>query len=263
MESQVLFLPIVFTCESNNDYKKIQSPITDFKEHSKLVDVIKHTFGLKFIDDESVIQPIMQLYHPEDFCERDIDLFLEFLSNEIAEETKKEHIDSLVEKPLVSIVHTSTGTYPYKEMTPIFKPLNQIPNVKDNLTDGDIRQGEVSLLFFLMPIVISHPDVEKLDEEVISILEYEFDDDDMDLLSVAMNDYFKLEKSKILVCPISHIDIIEEEFSLILETFSFGIDYINSEKNIPIVNPNKINRNDDCYCGSGKKYKKCCIHKLN
>ncbi|GAX91053.1 hypothetical protein EFBL_2713 [Effusibacillus lacus] len=27
----------------------------------------------------------------------------------------------------------------------------------------------------------------------------------------------------------------------------------------PYVNPNKIGRNDPCPCGSGKKYKKCCL----
>ena len=28
----------------------------------------------------------------------------------------------------------------------------------------------------------------------------------------------------------------------------------------PIVNENKVGRNDPCPCGSGKKYKKCCLH---
>ena len=34
----------------------------------------------------------------------------------------------------------------------------------------------------------------------------------------------------------------------------------NSEttKRKPIVNKNKVGRNDPCPCGSGKKYKKCC-----
>lgn len=27
----------------------------------------------------------------------------------------------------------------------------------------------------------------------------------------------------------------------------------------PYINPNKIGRNDLCSCGSGKKYKKCCL----
>ncbi|MBF0207168.1 MAG: SEC-C domain-containing protein [Oligoflexia bacterium] len=30
---------------------------------------------------------------------------------------------------------------------------------------------------------------------------------------------------------------------------------------IPITNPNKIGVNAKCPCGSGKKYKKCCIGK--
>lgn len=33
-----------------------------------------------------------------------------------------------------------------------------------------------------------------------------------------------------------------------------------SPKNKPFVNQKKVNRNDKCSCGSGKKYKKCCGH---
>ena len=33
------------------------------------------------------------------------------------------------------------------------------------------------------------------------------------------------------------------------------------DKSEPIVVKKKIGRNDSCYCGSGKKYKKCCINK--
>ena len=28
--------------------------------------------------------------------------------------------------------------------------------------------------------------------------------------------------------------------------------------NVPITNKDKVQRNDPCPCGSGKKYKKCC-----
>jgi uncharacterized protein YecA (UPF0149 family) len=28
-----------------------------------------------------------------------------------------------------------------------------------------------------------------------------------------------------------------------------------------VVNDNKVGRNDPCPCGSGKKYKKCCLNK--
>jgi peptide deformylase len=33
------------------------------------------------------------------------------------------------------------------------------------------------------------------------------------------------------------------------------------DKSEPIQAKKKIGRNDPCYCGSGKKYKKCCINK--
>ena len=29
----------------------------------------------------------------------------------------------------------------------------------------------------------------------------------------------------------------------------------------PIIRKNKIKRNEPCYCGSGKKFKKCCMNK--
>ncbi len=29
----------------------------------------------------------------------------------------------------------------------------------------------------------------------------------------------------------------------------------------PYISPKKIGRNDPCPCGSGKKYKKCCLQK--
>lgn len=31
-----------------------------------------------------------------------------------------------------------------------------------------------------------------------------------------------------------------------------------TEKSAPVINSNKIGRNDPCTCGSGKKFKKCC-----
>ena len=46
------------------------------------------------------------------------------------------------------------------------------------------------------------------------------------------------------------------------------IDHLNGatildreDKSEPIVVKTKIGRNDPCYCGSEKKYKKCCINK--
>lgn len=34
-----------------------------------------------------------------------------------------------------------------------------------------------------------------------------------------------------------------------------------NKKSEPILNKEKIGRNDSCFCGSGKKYKKCCMIK--
>lgn len=35
--------------------------------------------------------------------------------------------------------------------------------------------------------------------------------------------------------------------------------YVSGQKKSPVIeSSNKVGRNDDCICGSGKKYKKCC-----
>jgi hypothetical protein len=47
-----------------------------------------------------------------------------------------------------------------------------------------------------------------------------------------------------------HFD--DEEGSLYLENFNWAPQQ-------PIVREIKIGRNDPCHCGSGKKYKKCCL----
>ena len=30
----------------------------------------------------------------------------------------------------------------------------------------------------------------------------------------------------------------------------------------PVINENRIKRNDPCFCGSSKKFKKCCMNKV-
>lgn len=43
--------------------------------------------------------------------------------------------------------------------------------------------------------------------------------------------------------------------------FEINVSGYAGEKMLPITNPNKIGVNEKCTCGSGKKYKKCCIDK--
>jgi peptide deformylase len=47
----------------------------------------------------------------------------------------------------------------------------------------------------------------------------------------------------------------------VLDHFSGGLIIDNVVKNNPIIKSQKIGRNDSCPCGSGKKYKKCCMEK--
>lgn len=42
---------------------------------------------------------------------------------------------------------------------------------------------------------------------------------------------------------------------------NYSLPYSSETPKLPdtYINPNKIGRNDLCSCGSGKKYKKCCL----
>ena len=40
-----------------------------------------------------------------------------------------------------------------------------------------------------------------------------------------------------------------------------GYFFMKSAARLNITTKRKIGRNDPCYCGSGKKYKKCCLNK--
>lgn len=53
-------------------------------------------------------------------------------------------------------------------------------------------------------------------------------------------------------------EVIETDLSRAAENFSYSEEQEDSESSQPIINEQKIGRNDLCPCGSGKKYKKCC-----
>ncbi len=44
---------------------------------------------------------------------------------------------------------------------------------------------------------------------------------------------------------------------------NYPVDILNVPKNVPTSKKVKVGRNDPCPCGSGKKYKKCCLNKEN
>jgi uncharacterized protein YecA (UPF0149 family) len=54
----------------------------------------------------------------------------------------------------------------------------------------------------------------------------------------------------------------KEKLLLFLESGNYNFLYENNAppkiNRIPVVAPEKIGRNEECPCGSGKKYKKCC-----
>ncbi|MCK9401605.1 MAG: SEC-C domain-containing protein [Bacteroidales bacterium] len=57
-------------------------------------------------------------------------------------------------------------------------------------------------------------------------------------------------------------DISELEYMLNPKSFGGKRPKMKQIDNLPVVNTEPmINRNDPCPCGSGKKYKKCCLMK--
>lgn len=51
----------------------------------------------------------------------------------------------------------------------------------------------------------------------------------------------------------------EDEQKLIAETGTSIVEEILKNRRKPVIKVETPNRNDLCPCGSGKKYKKCCI----
>lgn len=228
MKSEVLFIPVIFMCGNNEGYKKVQLPITVLNEHIKLVDKIKDSFGFSKIDKETIIYPVMQLYNPVDFIKRDIGLFLRCLCDELCKHIKKQASLLPLERPLVSHIYTSTGVHRYKEMQPVFKPLNEIPNVKEILINGDIPVSKSAMLFFLLPIILCHYNLKKLHNSVEIILTNEINDDKMKKLSEQINEYYNLKQGNLLcVLPISHSEFIEDDFTSFIKSMN---EEINKEK---------------------------------
>lgn len=61
-----------------------------------------------------------------------------------------------------------------------------------------------------------------------------------------------------LLADLKRLAVLDGESPENVEAFDLEDFYIPP---MPVVNPDKIGRNDPCPCGSGKKYKKCCLNK--
>jgi len=266
MNSETFFVPIALICTNKEDYKKVQVTKSNHSKSSKLYDAINEAYGFSEIDKESFIMPVMQLYNPIDFNSRKIDCFLEVLSDASYREFKKASKLLPLSKPLTSFVYSSTGDFGHEEMKPKFKPLNEVPTIKDTLINGEIPQGTSAMLFFVLPVVVSHNSQKKLDKIIDFMFERDINEDKMHKLRNSINEYFGIiNPSTLAVFPISHTAYMEEEFDMITDSMKIA-QFEQSElkeKNEPFVNINKTGRNDKCHCGSGKKYKQCCIYELN
>lgn len=61
-----------------------------------------------------------------------------------------------------------------------------------------------------------------------------------------------------LLADLKRLAVLDGEKPEDVEDFALDDFYIPP---MPVVNPDKTGRNDPCPCGSGKKYKKCCLNK--
>ena len=63
--------------------------------------------------------------------------------------------------------------------------------------------------------------------------------------------------------------MIEQDYSLSLEQIEIDLGLKEKKKVViqeekePVFIKKVVGRNDPCPCGSGKKYKKCCINKID
>jgi len=68
-----------------------------------------------------------------------------------------------------------------------------------------------------------------------------------------------LEKVKLVLKDRNYIRRLKRHYALFKK--SVDMEAVEKSKNLPIVSKEKISRNEPCPCGSGKKYKKCCLQK--
>ncbi len=68
-----------------------------------------------------------------------------------------------------------------------------------------------------------------------------------------------LEKVKLVLKDKNYVKRLKRHYALFKK--SVAMETLEESKNLPVVSKEKISRNDPCPCGSGKKYKKCCLQK--
>ncbi len=76
----------------------------------------------------------------------------------------------------------------------------------------------------------------------------------------------RVDKKEILDIDKRYIDILDSwigynDEKKYEDESTYNSSFWNNDFNKPMVNENKVGRNDPCPCGSGKKYKKCCLGK--
>ena len=148
--------------------------------------------------------------------------------------------DNIIDNEMVGLIVAHTVDMQLKELLPQIKQLYSLnyafpgicgtfESVEDDMLNGQIH-GRIEKL----------SDIKHIYKELSEIYDdlYNFDDDD----DFAEEDFMP------------HIDDEEEEYSTYNPP---NINYTNE----PIVKEKKIGRNEPCPCGSGKKYKKCCLNK--
>jgi len=98
---------------------------------------------------------------------------------------------------------------------------------------------------------------EKYDNEVINYLKNDGD------IRKAIQSANKIYPSEALNYDASNISDVEAHYNYLLKHAEIMAKMDKGQKSNTINLNNKVGRNDPCPCGSGIKYKKCCMHHDN
>lgn len=106
-------------------------------------------------------------------------------------------------------------------------------------------------------IGVRTPEEKKYDNEVINHLKNDGD------IRKAIKSANKIYPSEALNYDDRDISDVEAHYNYLLKHTEIMAKMGESQKSNKTNLSNKVGRNDSCSCGSGKKYKKCCMHNDN
>lgn len=143
-------------------------------------------------------------------------------------------------------------------------------NIEDNIIDSDLIALQICTIMNISGKELL-PEIEKLfDREIVSkgicgewnevceeLSTPKKNNYKREILSI-INRYKEITSTWASYQDDDYGDNIIDDF--LFEPLDYFSDYENDPINLPIIAAPKIGRNDPCPCGSGKKYKKCCLN---